>query len=398
MISKTNRFIGALLLVAGTTIGAGMLALPVITGLAGFIPSLLLMVILWFFMLLTAFYLLEVNLRMKGETNFISMIHKTLGRPGEVVGWVSYLLLLYSLVAAYMVGCSQILADFFHGIFHFAPWIWPLLIFLVFGGFVYFGTRMVDLLNRFLMIGLIAGYLALIGIGFFHIDLDLLMHHNWRYLTAATPVVVTSFGYHIIIPTLTNYLEQDAKLLKRAIFMGSLIPLVVYILWQALAMGVIPVEGELSLTTASEKGLHATFCLKEILGNPWVSFSARIFALFAIITSLLGVSLSLSDFLADGLKIKRTSLGNLRALLLTFLPPLFFALFYPQGFILALHYAGIFVIILLALIPSLMAWFERYGKNKREFLPSDFRVPGGKAGILGAVFFSIFLLGLEVFL
>lgn len=397
MVSKTNRFIGALLLVAGTTIGAGMLALPITTGLAGFIPSLVLMVILWSFMLLTAFYLLEVNLRMKGETNFISMIHKTLGKPGEVVGWITYLLLLYSLVAAYMVGCSQILADFFHAILHFTPWIWPLLIFLVFGSFVYFGTRVVDLLNRFLMIGLIGGYLALIGIGFFHIDLDLLMHQNWKYLTAATPVVVTSFGYHIIIPTLTSYLEHDIKLLKRAIWVGSLIPLVVYILWQALAMGIIPVEGDLSLTTAAQKGLQATFCLKEILGNPWVSFAARIFALFAIITSLLGVSLSLSDFLADGFKIKRSSLGNLAILLLTFVPPLFFALFYPQGFILALHYAGIFVIILLALIPSLMAWFERYGKNKRGFLPSDFRVPGGKLTVLGAIFFSIFLLGLEVF-
>ena len=37
-----GRLLGGILLVAGTAIGAGMLALPVSTGLAGFYPSLFL--------------------------------------------------------------------------------------------------------------------------------------------------------------------------------------------------------------------------------------------------------------------------------------------------------------------------------------------------------------------
>ncbi len=93
---KTNRLIGAILLVSGTTIGAGMLALPVTTGLAGFIPSLVVMTAVWLFMMLTALYLLEVNLRLPGEANLFSMMRKTLGKPGEAISWAAYLLLLYS--------------------------------------------------------------------------------------------------------------------------------------------------------------------------------------------------------------------------------------------------------------------------------------------------------------
>lgn len=387
-----NRLIGAILLVSGTTIGAGMLALPVTTGLAGFFPSLILMTLFWLFMLLTAFYLLEVNLRMKGESNIISMVKKTLGRPGEVVAWICYLLLLYSLVAAYIVGCSQILHDMVGNVI--SAKLWPLFIFIFFGTFVYFGTKVVDGLNRFLMTGLIVSYIAMVALGVFHIEPSLLLHSNFLKIGASIPVMATSFGYHIIIPSLSTYLNHDSKLLKRAIIIGSLIPFVVYLLWQLLAMGVIPVEGELSLTNAAEKGLQATLFLKEIIGNPILSIAARGFAFFAIVTSLLGVSLSLSDFLADGLKIKRTFLGNGAILLLTFLPPLFFAYFYPQGFILALNYAGIFVVILLALLPTLMAWFERYGRKR--FIKSDFEVPGGKLLLITAIFLSIILLGVEV--
>jgi tyrosine-specific transport protein len=397
--SKTNRFIGSILLVSGTTIGAGMLALPVTTGLSGFWPACALMIAIWLYMLLTAYYLLEVNLGLKGESNLITMMKKTLGKGGEIVSWVTYLLLLYALLAAYMVGCSQIVADLVSSFGLSLPsWSYPVLIFVIFGAFIYFGTEVADMLNRALILGLCLGYVALIGFGLSYIDSDLLMHSNWNLMAASIPVVLTSFGYHIIIPTLTTYLQHDAKLLKRAIFIGSAIPLAVYLLWQLLAIGVIPLEGDLSLTNAASKGLQATIFLKEIIGSPMVSIAARTFAFFAIVTSLLGVSLSLKDFLADGLKIKKTQMGKLSLLLMTFVPPLFFALFYPQGFIMALHYAGIFVVVLLALLPSMMVWSERYGRGRTKFSHTGFRVWGGQAGVALSIAISLFLLILVVVL
>jgi len=400
MLSKKNRLFGAILLVSGTTIGAGMLVLPVTTGLAGFFPSILIMTAVWLYMMLTAFYFLEVNLRVKGESNFISMVRKTLGRPGEIISWVIYLLLLYALTAAYLLGCSQILNDFFGPLlsFHVPHWIWPLAIFIFFASFVYLGTQIADFLNRLMMIGLVVSYLGIIILGCRHISLPMLAYTDWKFLLPSVSLILTTFGYHIIIPTLTTYLEHDSKLLKKAIFIGSLIPFIVYILWQMVVMGIVPIFGENSLTEAAEKGLQITFFLKTLLDSPWISVAIRCFAFFAIVTSLLGVSLSLTDFLADGLKIKKTYWGKFFLILLTFVPPLVFAIFYPTGFIVALNYAGIFVVILLALLPSLMAWFERYGRPEKKLIPSGFQVMGGKILLACTIFISLVLLGIEVFL
>lgn len=396
MISKKNRLVGAILLVSGTTIGAGMLALPVTTGLAGFIPALGVMTGIWLFMMLTAFYLLEVNLRIKEESNLISMMRKTLGRKGEIVSWIIYLLLLYSLTAAYMVGASQIIGKFLSGFLPAATpgWIWPVVIFLVFGLSVFCGTRVVDMLNRCLMAGLGGAYLGLIFFGMGSVHFDALTHMNWNFLLPSVSVVLTTFGYHIIIPTLTTYLEHDAKLLKRAIVIGSLIPFLVYILWQLLVIGVVPLEGEASLTLAAAKGEQITFYLIQAISNPWIGVGISSFAFFAIVTSLLGVSLSLSDFIADGLKIKKTRWGKTALILLTFIPPLLFALFYSEGFILALNYAGVFILILLVLLPALMVWYERY-RAKKGLIKPIFQVAGGKGLILFTIALSILLLGVE---
>jgi tyrosine-specific transport protein len=399
VITKGNRMFGAVLLVSGTTIGAGMLAMPVTTGRAGFFPSLAIMTAIWLFMLLTAFYFLEVNLRIQGESNLISMMHKTLGRLGEIVSWLIYLLLLYALSAAYLLGCSQILNQFFYGNFGWdvpAP-IWTAFIFVFFAAFVYLGTEVTDYLNRMMMLGLVISYFILLGMGLFHVKLSMLSYHDWSYVLPSVSIVLTTFGYHIIIPTLVTYLEHDAKLLKRAIFFGSLIPFIIYLAWQFLVMGTVPVIGEKSLTEAAHQGLQITFYLTHFLINPWVGVAVKFFAFFAIVTSLLGVTLSLSDFLADGLKIKKTYKGKLVLILLTFIPPLIFALFYRRGFILALKYAGILVAILLALFPALMAWFERYGSRaESKFLESEFTVPGGKTVFILTILLALALIGIEV--
>ncbi len=394
MISKMNRLIGAILLVSGTTIGAGMLALPVTTGLAGFLPAVCIMLAIWLYMILTAYYLLEVNLRMPGESNLISMMGKTLGAGGQIVSWIVYLLLLYALMAAYMMGCSQILND----LIPLSDWVWPLIVFGIFAFFVYFGTSVVDFCNRAMMLGLIISYVCVIVFGCCHISAPLLTHVDWSYLLPSLSVVLTTFGYHIIIPTLTTYLDHDKRLIKWAIFIGSLIPFVIYFVWQLLVMGVVPLGGEFSLMSANESGSQITMTLSKLLNSPWMGIAVRIFAFCAIVTSLLGVSLSLHDFLADGLKIKKGKLGKFFIILLTFFPPLFFTLFYPEGFIAALSYAGIFVVILLALLPSAMAWYERYGKQtQRSFIKSEFRVFGGKPLIIITFIIALCLLGVEIF-
>lgn len=384
---RNSRLIGGILLVAGTSIGAGMLAIPVITSFAGFAPSFALLAFVWLFLFATSWLLLDVNLACPGEPNFISMVGRNLGALGKAICWVTYLLLLYSLTAAYIAGSSPIFLKAIHFLTGWtAPsWFGPFPLFLLFGVFVYLGTRSVDRVNRLLMAGLILAYFFLIAFLPPHIQPALLLHSDIPAIWVAIPVIFTSYGFHIIIPTLTTYLNHNVKQLRLSIFVGSLIPFIVYVIWELLILGTVPLMGENSLVSAWTKGETAAAPLLLILQSSWVSAAANAFSFFAIITSFLGVSLSLSDFLADGLKMHRFTWGREFACLLTFLPPLLFVYAYPRGFILALQYAGLFVAILLCIFPALMAWkLPRYRSSLRRTL------------LTAVILVSLFVIGLDI--
>ncbi len=390
-----GKLFGAILLVAGTTIGAGMLALPVVTGLAGFYPSIALFIAYWLFLTFTAFLMLEVTLWMPGQTNLISMARQTLGRPGEIVSWVLYLYLLYALLTAYLAGGGAILLDFIQTVTHQAlsPYVGPLLLMLIFSIFVYKGHRPVDLINRILMVGLVIAYFALV-IGLLpHLNFELLKRSEWSALLIGSSVVATSFGFHIIIPSLVTYLERDVAKLRWSILIGSLIPLVVYIVWELIALGILPLEGKYGIVNGYNQGANGATLLADFLNIPSIAWIARLFSIFAIVTSFLGVSLSLNDFLADGFKIEKNRPGRILLYAMTFLPPLLISLVDPGAFLKALEFAGAFgVVILLGLMPALMVWRGRYQLG----LPPTFRVPGGKMGLLLALAFALTAIGIEV--
>lgn len=387
-----NKVIGGALLVSGTTIGAGMLALPVVTGLGGLIPTLCLLLIYWFYMTFTAFLMLEVNLFSGANTNLISMAKKTLGHWGEVVSWGFYLFLLYLLTAAYLAGSGPIVSDFIQTLVGITipAWVGALPLLLIFGFFVYEGTRHVDVVNRLLMVGLAVSYIIMVVFIAGHVKPDFLTYINWQREILAVSLVATSFGFHIIIPTLSTYLQRDVKKLKKAILIGSVIPLGVYVIWEIVALGVIPLS---AIESGYEKGSNGVHLLTAALRHSWVALLAQFFSFFAIVTSFLGVTLSLSDFLADGLKIKKTHTGRIILFALTFLPPLAFILTYPRAFISALEFAGAFgVVVLLGLMPALMAWSGRYRKK----FPSPFTAPGGKVALLVVVLFSLVVIATEL--
>lgn len=365
---KGNRLIGGIFLVAGTTIGAGMLAIPVVTSFGGFFPSFALLFLCWVFFFFTAWILLDVNLACPGDENLISMVGRWLGPLGKAICWVAYLLLLYSLTAAYIAGSSPLFLSAIHYAtgWDLPSWAGPFPLLILFGVFVYLGTRSVDRVNRLLMAAMILFYVILISFLPARINPAFLTHADFSAMWIALPVLFTSYGFHIIIPTLSSYLQHDKKKLRLTIFIGSLSAFLFYLVWEFLILSTVPLDG---LAAAWKQGETGTFALRAIIFNPWIGIASNFFTFFAIITSFLGVSLSLSDFLADGLRMKRYPWGREFACLLTFFPPILFVYTYPHGFILALQYAGVFVAIVLCILPALMAWkLPLYRSSFRRFL------------------------------
>lgn len=383
-----GSLIGGMLLVAGSCIGAGMLALPILTGLAGFFPSLSMLFIAWAFMTFTGLLLVEATGWFFGQVNLLSMVEESLGKGARVVAWLSYLFLFYSLLVAYVAASGSIFSAILESLFdwHVASWVASLIFTLVFGWIIYLGTRPVDLLNRILMAGLIIAYLGMIALGISRIHPKLLLEWAPRHLLVSLPVLVVSFGFQNLIPSLAAYMKGDLRRVRLTIIGGSLISLSIYLVWSLLVLGVVPYSG---VVESYEKGEEATIALRAVLGSSAISHFAQGFAFFAIVTSFLAQGLTLTHFLADGFKLVLTYKNTRWLILLALLPPLIFALSYPQIFFKALSFAGgICAMILFGILPTLMAWVGRYYKN----LTSNYHVSGGKTSLVIGFCFSLFVI------
>jgi amino acid permease len=205
------------------------------------------------------------------------------------------------------------------------------------------------------------------------------------------PVILTAFGFHIVIPSITQYIGREVSRLKMILLLGSLIPLIVYIAWVASLLGTIPYQGEYSLATIVNNRLPLQaliFTIDKIQASVWMSTFINLFSHVIIITSFLGVTLSLFDFLRD--KEHEIIPHRARTALLTFIPPLLVVILYPDAFIQLLSYASIFVALILIILPALMAWRLRHNPT----LTTPYTVPGGTpllvaVGLAGIAFIVI---------
>lgn len=388
-----NKLIGGILLIVGTAIGGGMLALPLASAEAGFVNSSLLLFGCWLVMTVGSFLILEVNFWLPTNSNLISMARATLGKTGTAVAWLSYLLLLYSLLAAYIAGGS----DFLHNLMvvllgiDIPAWLNIIIFTGILGLVVFYGIRSVDYVNRGLMLVKFGSLIALIALIIPVTSLQKLMGGEARYVTASLTVMVTSFGFATIVPSLRGYFHDDIAKLRKAIVIGSLIPLFFYIMWDLAVMGVIPLTGENGLIAMLHSGhSNSDFVntLSNLLQRDTITVLARTFTSVCLATSFLGVALCLSDFLADGLNRSKTNTDGVIVYGATFLPPLLVVLFYPGAFIIGLSYGGISCIILLVLLPALMAWSGRYRKN----LAQGYRVKGGKPLLITLMAVAVFII------
>lgn len=385
-----SKFIGGILLIVGTSIGGGMLALPVANAATGFWASSGFLILCWALMTLGALFILEANLYLPPGKNMVSMAQATLGIPGLVTTWISYILLLYTLLAAYISGGADVFGSLLAKTgLSISPWLSSGLFTLLFGLIVYGGIRSVDLVNRGLMFGKLAIYVILVLLIAPWVDASHFKSGDYRQISSTMMILITSFGYAIIIPNLREYFNDDIPLLRKVILAGSLIPLVCYLAWDAVIMGSLASEGHNGLA-ALINSEHTTSSLADILSStinsPLISRLFNSFTSICMLTAFLGVSLCLMSFLADGLRIEKNKQTGPWLFLLTFLPPLLIVIYFPGAYIHALNYAGVLCVILLLILPALMIF---YGRSRFK---SNYHAPGGRIVQITVLVLSVILI------
>lgn len=373
-----NKTVGSTLLVAGTMIGAGMLAMPLTSAGIGFGFTLVLLLGLWALLTFSALLFVELYQTAESDAGIGTLAEQYFGKAGRIIATAVLIIFLYALIAAYVSGGGSLSKDLLPE--SFGDKVSILLFTVIFGSFIIIGTHSVDKINRVLFFVMLAVFAIVLILMLPEIKFDNLMATpiDNALIISASPVFFTAFGFHGSIPSLNKYLGGNVKALRFSILVGSAITLCAYILWQLSTHGLLTQNEFLQILKedATLNGLvKATFA---ITGSNVIASAVKLFSTLALITSFLGVGLGLLECIEDLLKRSfNVTAGRISLGLLTFIPPLVFALFYPEGFILALGYAGQMFAFYAVVLPVSLVW-----KARRTHTNLPYKVWGGNLTLI----------------
>ena len=338
---------------------------------------------------------MEVSLWFEEGAHVITMSSKILGPFAKCVAWLLYLFICYGSLVAYTSGggvqVGAVMQEFFG--FTISKDVGCLLFALIFGGVIYLGSYFVGKVNTILFVAMVLAYFALLGIGVSEVKLDLLRSYRWRGAALTIPMMLTSFSFQTMVPSLTPFLKRHVNALRWAIVGGTTIAFVVYLAWQGFFFGIVPSWGPGGLVVALEKGEPPIKVLQVATQSIWVAHIAEYFAFFALVTSFLGIALGLFDFLSDGFKVKQEGFGKAFLWLLMLVPTLFLAIKFERAFVVAIETTGgIGDSLLNGIIPVLMVWVGRY----RMGMQGPYRMSGGRLLLAGLFVFYLFVFILEL--
>ncbi|MBV6621404.1 MAG: tyrosine transporter [Rivularia sp. (in: Bacteria)] len=381
-VRKPGSVFGSTALIAGTTVGAGILALPAVTLPSGVLPSTALLIGVWLYAVISALLIAEVTLngmRYNGRASngLLAMVESTLGGVEAKAAGAAYLFLHYALLIAYVSQGGEILISAVERIWDLPAlptWMGSTGFALMFGAILYLGRdKFIERLNSLFVAIVIASFVGLLLLGVTQVHPDSLLSQDWGALPPALSVMLVALFFHNIVPVVATQLEGDAGKVRQSIVVGSAIPLTMFLLWNAVILGSV------TPTMLENISGSSVFDPLQVLragdAGQWLGILVTVFSEFAIATSFIGFFYGLRDLFKDMNLFSDAPTVSLPLISLILFPPMGFSAINPNIFYTALDYAGTFsVSILGGIIPATIAWKQR---DKYKELNQSL-VPGGK--------------------
>lgn len=380
------KMIGSSLIIAGTALGAGMLAIPMVLAQFGLLYGTLLMVLICFGTTYAALLLLEATIKAGGGLGLNSIARKTLGRQGQLLTNGLLYALLICLLMAYILGAGDLLSKLLSNFgIEITATTSQIVFTLIAGAVVASGTGVIDKLNRalfFVMLASLFATMTFLAPSMTQENLMQVTSHDHVDLIKTSAILFTSFGFMVVIPTLVSYNhEATDKQLRNMVIVGSLIPLVCYLCWLFSVVGNLSEEQFRSFKNVSD--LMAAFEAQ----SPWVGNILSTFTGLALLTSFFGVAMALFNQNKDMFN-QNTAVTYC----ISFILPLVGSLLAADKFLQVLNYAGIILVFLAVFVPLVMVHKQRFMKVADD----RYRAEGGNVMMLFSLLFGCFLLVSQV--
>lgn len=371
-----QKQITSIFLVAGTCIGGGMLALPMVLAKLGIATSMIIMIFTWLLTYYSSLISVELNLNSDKGISLGLMGRKFSGKKAEILGEISVKLLCYALLSAFICGASSIIQRLIEECTHYQCSIISVETYLSLVTIVVllFPIKVISKLNNMAFSCFLTIFAVLIAATLGSVDFSQIpWFTNIEVKDAANviTVVFTSFGYQVIFHTLRDYCGRDAKILRKAFFLGSLIPTIVYMIWTGSALSVIYKTNHdfFNMITNNQVDVGGLVGeLAKVSGLPGFQSLTWIMAIFAIVTSILGVGIGLAESLNLSLDNSIPN-GNIRRFVsaaATVLPAYVVAAVMPNAFTKILGFAGAILVVIAIFLP---AYLIKKAKIEKLYLP-----------------------------
>ncbi|GJD11683.1 Tyrosine-specific transport protein [Galdieria sulphuraria] len=307
----------------------------------------------------------------------------------------------FTLLFSYIAGGGDILVFIWSSVVHagFQHWAASLIFMISFGLVVFLGSSWCDYLNRFLMGAIVLSFSILVVCGLPKVQYAFLGHQDWLAIwPGAIAVGIIAFMAQNVVPVLVSYV-QDVILVRRAILLGSILPLVMYIVWEWIVLGIVSFESGTSKSTD-----FVTKALSIASGYPGlVNIVATIFSLFSIASSFLGVALSCIelylDFI-DALQARGIFTGmspiwrRTISVIGSSLAPFLCAIFLQNAFVVAMENSGLLGgLSIYGVIPAVVVLIQR---AHERYPPMPGRLPGGIISLSLFLLFCIAIILLQL--
>lgn len=331
---KTQSVGSAVFMITGMTIGAGVLGLPYVVAQVGLKIGLIYVLVLGLVMMFLNLMIGEVAMRTKEPMHIPGFAGKYLGANARRLVSLMIIFSSFGSLLAYLIGEGDVLVEFFGG--NEAWWgvlFWSVTAVLIWRGLETIKT--VEKIISIIVISLMAGLSFYLFKDFKPANFD---YVNWGSIFLPYGVILFSFSATPAIAEAHALLPGDSGKFKKAIIIGSLIPIAIYILF---ALAVVGVTG---LNTTAV----ATIGIGEKLGRG-VLIVGNMFAALAMFSCYIGIGVSLKQSL-----IWDNKFNPLLAFFLVIAAPLVLFLLGVRNFVTVLDFVGGFFTGIQAIIMVLI--------------------------------------------